>query len=94
MLSIFKNNLIKVGEEASTYGQKILAERKTDLENISKVYANKFENLLKQYESELADEKTTLESQLLAGQVIVKSAAQKTINEAMDFLIGAIKKIL
>lgn len=94
MRSIFENNLKEGGEEVITYGQKILAERKSSLENISKVFSKKFTNLLKEYESELEDEKTTLESQLLAGEVIVKSTAQKTINEAMDFLVGAIKKIL
>ncbi len=94
MLSIFGNNLKEGGEEAITYGQKVLAERKAGLENISKVFAKKFADLLKQYESELEDEKTTLESQLLAGEVIVKSTAQKAINEAMDFLVGAIKKLI
>lgn len=94
MLLILGNNLKEGGEEAITYGQKVLAERKADLENISKVFAKKFEGLLKQYESELKDEKTTLESQLLAGEVIVKSTAQKAINEAMDFLVSAIKKFI
>jgi hypothetical protein len=94
MLSIFGENLKNGGEEVSAYGQKILSERKADLENISKIYAGKFLKLVKQYESELEDEKTTLESQLLAGEVIVKSTAQKAINEAMDFLVGAVKKLI
>lgn len=94
MVSIFGNNLKEGGDEALAYGEKILAERKTSLENISKTYADKFTKLINQYKSELEDEKTTLESQLLAEEVIAKSAAQKAINETMDFLVGAVKKII
>jgi hypothetical protein len=94
MLSVFSNNLKEGGEEAITYGQKVLTERKAGIENISKAFAKRFENLIKQYESELEDEKTTLQSQLLAGEVIAKSTAQKAINETMDFLVGAIKRFV
>ena len=94
IVSIFGDNLKEGGEEALAYGNKILTERKEALENISKIYAEKFKKLLDQYKSELEDEKTTLESQLLAEQVIVKSTAQKAINETMDFLVGAVKKLI
>ena len=82
------------GEEAIAYGKKVLEERKADLENISKRYAEKFAALAKQYKSELEDEKTTLEIQLLAEQAIAKSAAQKAINAAMDLLVGAVKTVI
>ena len=94
MISIFDKNLKEGGESVTSYGQHILIQRKSDLENISKIFANKFLKLAEQYKSELEDEKTTLESQLLAEQAIIKSTAQKAINEAMDFLWGAVKDII
>lgn len=94
MVSVFGDNLKEGGDEALAYGKKVLAERKSDLENISKIYADKLTKLIQEYESQLEDEKTTLESQLLAEQVIVKSTAQKAINAAMDLLVGAVKKVI
>ena len=94
IVSAFSDNLKEGGDEAIGYGKKVLEERKAGLENISKIYADKFATLAKQYKSELEDEKTTLEAQLLAEQVIAKSAAQKAINAAMDLLVGAVTKII
>ena len=73
---------------------------KTVLENEKEMLADLAEQRLRgeitedELESELDDEKDTVEAEMQAIQVMTKAMAQKAANAAMDVMINAIKAAL
>ncbi len=93
MLSALKLGLSSGGEELLNSGQSILMQRK---EKIKEITLLRLDGTLSQeeYESEIEDEKTTFEDQVLAETAELKSIAQQSINKAIDVLLSAVERAL
>ena len=71
--------------EAAEYAKKVLEENKEILHEIKDLYQAD-ELTLAEFESELNDQKESLEAQMLVGIIIGKVAMQKAMDSALDIL--------
>jgi len=90
MLLAMKNEVKKDWKEVQSTAKDFLERRKARLEMVID-FRVKGEITQEEFESRMSDEKSIMESELLAMKVISKAVAQKAANAAIEVLEKAVK---